>query len=428
MKGMFSSGTLQKLLDGVQIMPMAKAVRNTQPDFIDSTTVFDVVSKELIGLKDMVRPGMKIAVAVGSRGIDCLPEIIFSVCRNLEMMGACVSIVPCMGSHGGNAAGQKLLLKNLGISEETMQVPVVSEDNVTNIGIAADGRAVYVDDYLLTCDGIVVVNRIKAHTAFSGPVESGLQKMMAIGFGKQKGAASCHIDGFVGMSRKVQETAAVISNTGKVFYGLGIIENYQGKLCQLHGVRGDSIQEEEPKLLKIAKDFMPKLPFAELDFLIVDEIGKDISGSGMDTHVIGRYPTPDMHGTIQIDRIAALSLTSASGGCGHGTGFADFISARLFDDIVFEKTYINGLTNRTIGPAAIPMVMPNDRYTIQAGIYLCRNNDPGKIRAARIKNTHCLDTIYISPALIEELSAAWEIVHVPDAISFETNGRIVDEW
>ena len=425
---MYLNGTLQKLLDPIELMPMAKMRLLRKSKAISPADTSAVVTKALQDLPKLLRPGMKIGITAGSRGIDRIADITFRICRIVEEAGASPHIVPCMGSHGGNAEGQKLILENFGISQKTMQAPIISQEDLSIVGTTADSRPVYIDSFLLSCDGIIVVNRIKPHTAFHGEVESGLQKMMAVGMGKQKGASACHIDGFAGMYDKIIANASIIFNTGKIIFGLGIIENSEGKLCELYGIPGYKIQTEEPGLLLKAKQLMPVLPFTDLDLLIIDEMGKDISGSGMDTNVIGRYPTPDMQGGPSVGKIVVLSLTPGSKGNGHGMGFADFISARLFNHVVFEKTYINGFTNRILEPARIPIVMPTDLDTIKAGIFFCSSRDPGKIRAVRIKNTHNLDKIFVSASLLSKINHEWEVITKPESIMFHNNRTIINTW
>lgn len=422
--GFFQRGILQKIVADHSLFPMMKVSQTLKLDYIDSEDLPNQMKIVLENVKDRVKPGMRIGITAGSRGIDRIDKVLALVIQAVREKQGIPFIVPCMGSHGVDAAGQKKVLAELGITEQTMKAPIVSEDQVVEIDPAPNGCVAYIDRNLLECDGVIVVNRVKAHTAFHGPVESGLCKMMAVGMGKQKGAASCHRHGFRGMSETVIRTATTILSTGKILFGLALLENSYGKLCYMEAVPAEMILKREEQLLMQAKAYMPSLPFKEIDILIVDEMGKDISGSGMDTNVIGRYPTPGMTGGPMIQQLVVLSLTEASEGSGHGMGFADFISARLMDSLDLEKTYTNGLTNRTCGPAKMPPVMPDDKTAIQAAIRCCMVSDMSRIRAVRIKNTHELQEFYVSPAMIHLAEKKLVQLEEPCPLKFDEHGML----
>lgn len=409
-------------------MPMIKVRQELREDSISEEERPAKLREALSAVKGRIVPGSRIGITVGSRGIDQIDGIVRGIVSFVREQRGEAFIVPCMGSHGFTAAGQELILNGLNVTERAVGARIVSRDELIQVGVSEDGGPVYMDRFLFECDGVIVLNRIKAHTAFHGKVESGLQKMMAVGMGKQAGAASCHRDGFTGMEQKIIGSAKVVQSTGKILFGVAVLENAGGKLCRLEAVPGEEIAHREPELLLEAKKLMPKIPFDQIDLLIVDEMGKDVSGSGMDTNVIGRYPTPGMAGGLQAEQLVVLSLTKASEGSGHGMGFADFISAKLFCALDLEKTYPNGLTNKTSAPAKIPPIMPNDRDAIRAAIHCCSREDPNLIRAVRIRNTHSLKDFYISPALWKGDGGSLRMLSEASPVLFDRNFNIIADW
>ncbi len=424
-EGLFPSGVLQRLLRDVELMPMMAVAQEIPAPRIMPQDLSRALDQALCPVLPLLRPGMRIGITAGSRGIDQIAPLLARLAAIVRERGAEPFIVPCMGSHGNTAKGQLDILAGLGITPATVGAPLVSRDELVIVGTASDGRPVYMDRFLWETDGVIVVNRIKAHTAFHGPIESGLLKMMAVGMGKQKGAAACHRDGFSGILEKIMATSQVVLASGKICFGLAVLENAYGQLCRLEAMPGEEISRREPLLLKEAKELMPSIPFDAIDLLIVDEIGKDISGSGMDTNVIGRYPTPGMTGGPMVEQLVALALTPASEGSGHGMGFADFVSARLLRALNLEKTYPNGLTNRTSSPAKIPPVMPNDRCAIQAALCCLSPRDTLSIRAVRIKNTHQLGEFFISPALWEHSRCRLTRMDEPRLLNFDGEGNLL---
>ncbi|TFG89755.1 MAG: DUF2088 domain-containing protein [Syntrophobacterales bacterium] len=409
------------------------------PAFARANQLFDTacldeeaIRRKIIGISEnesifgTIKPGARVSITAGSRGITHMDVILRELVAQLKKRGARPYIVACMGSHGGNASGQKKILQNLGITEEQTGAQIISSDELIVVGHTSDGRSVYADKFAAESDAVIVVNRVKPHTAFRAPVESGLQKMLAIGLGKQKGADACHIRGFEGMYENVRDFSHVIVSHLPVAFGLGIIENAYGEVFDCVALAGPDIPVEEPKLLEMARALMPKLLFDDIDVLVVGEMGKDISGSGMDTNIIGRYPTSGMIGWPRIGKIVTLDLTDASEGHAHGMGFANFISRKLFDKIDMDKTYTNCLTNKVDAPAKIPPVMPNDLCAIKAAIKTCRTTDPEEIRAVLIKNTHDLERIYISKALAAEAASNAGVVLTGSAhdIGFSRNGDV----
>lgn len=348
--------------------------------------------------------GRSVAVGVGSRGIRDLPLLVRTVVDELRTAGASPFVVPSMGSHGGaTAEGQVGLLANLGVTEAAVGAPIRATMDTVEVGHTAEGLPVYLDAFAATADAIVFVNAIRPHVAFRGSHESGLMKMIAIGLGKQLGANVCHEHGFGRMAEVVAAMARVTLGAVDVAFAVGIVENAFGEACELAVLRGDEIDAAEPALLERARALAPRLFFDELDVLVVDEIGKDVSGTGMDTNVIGRYHTPFLSGGPRISRIAVLDLTAKSEGNANGIGLADFTTERAYRKLRFEHTYPNALTTTVPTTVKIPMVLGSDRLAIQAAIKTCGAPDKGRVRLVRIRNTKALGVVHVSEALADEV-------------------------
>lgn len=313
------------------------------PKFIKAEQIFDnkKIAKEALplhikmeldkeGILDKIRPNQKIGVTAGSRGITNIALIIREVVNRIKAKGAQPYIIPCMGSHGGaNAEGQANILNSLGITEDYIKAPILSSMDVVKIGETISGVDVFIDKNIATMDQVVIINRIKPHTAFSAEVESGLQKMMAIGLGKQKGAEVCHNAGFVQMYKNITEISDVVLEKLDIVFAVGIIENAYDETFMCIVLKKEDIKEKEKDLLKIAKESLARIMFKNIDLLIIDEIGKNIAGSGMDTNVTGRYATPYVSGGPNISKIVTLDLTEESEGNATGIGHSDFVTRRL---------------------------------------------------------------------------------------------------
>ena len=310
----------------------------------------DMVKKEIagLGLAEAVKPGQTAAVTAGSRGIRNIDTITRTVVDELKGLGLKPFIVPAMGSHGGaTAEGQVKVLAGLGITEESMGCPIISSMDVEYLGDAGDGYPVYVDKHAAGADHLVVINRIKPHTKFEGPIESGLMKMMAIGLGKHKGAQYYHRAAVrLTFQRIVENVGLEVMQRRSVLFGLGIVENGYDETCRIKALRPSDIPKGEKELLKLAKTRMARLPFDDIDILVVDLIGKDISGTGMDVNVTGRNRDllGDFVSTPRIKRIFVRDLSPASQGNANGIGLADFTTTRLVNKVDRPKTYMNSLT------------------------------------------------------------------------------------
>jgi len=352
------------------------------------------------GSLNKLAKGQSIAITAGSRGITGLPLIIRTVVRMVKEAGAMPFVVPAMGSHGGaTAEGQVKLLKGLGIDENTVEAPLRSSMETVVVGATPDGLPVHMDKHAAGADGIIAINRIKPHTGFRGAVESGVVKMLSIGLGKQQGAEMCHNLGFGHMAANVIALAQVMLATRNFICGVGVIENSLHETALVEVLLPENMITREEVLLKEAFRLLPKIFFDSLDVLIIDEIGKDISGTGFDSNVVGRYNSVHAHGGPEITRVVTLDITDKSKGNGNGIGMADFTTRRAFDKFVPEQTYPNSLTSTVPLTVRMPMVLQNDREAIQAAVKTCNAADINAVRLVRIKNTNELSTIYVSEAL-----------------------------
>ncbi|WP_425058919.1 hypothetical protein SCACP_35670 [Sporomusa carbonis] len=421
-------GVIQELLMNVPMPRMVK-VRQTfeAPEVGDLAGVLQQeFGKEGIG--DRIRPGMRIAIAVGSRGVAEIPTITRVTVEEIKKRGGKPFVVPGMGSHGGaTAAGQKQVLADLGVTEENVGCPIVSSMDVVEVGKLPNGLAVLIDKNAYEADGIVVINRVKPHTAYRGPCESGLAKMITIGLGKQKGADSCHAYSFKYMAEHVVEMAKIKIERARFLFGIGTVENAYDKVAKIVAVPAEKIIEVDQQLLVEAKARMPRILFDQMDVLIVDRIGKEISGDGMDPNITGRYPTPYASGGPDVTKLVVLDLTPQTHGNANGMGAADFTTRKLFNKIDYDSTYANCLTSTIAVPARIPIIMNSDREAILAAVKTCNARDISKARVVRIKDTLHLGEIYISEAMLDEAKAnpAIEICSQPAVMQFDAEGNLI---
>jgi Lactate racemase N-terminal domain len=361
------------------------------------------------GLRENIKPGMRIALGVGSRGITNLKEIVKATLGVLTGAGARPFIVPAMGSHGGaTSEGQIEMLAEYGVTSQSMGVPIDATMEVRKIGTAFDGLDVVFSVPAFAADGVVVLNRVKPHTDFRGTLGSGIQKMLVIGFGKQIGANNAHrAAAHLGYEVVLREFSRIIIEKAPIFCGIALVEDQHHQTAEIEVLRPENIVREEAKLFKKAQSLLARLPFDEVDLLIVDRIGKDISGSGMDTNVIGRDITgytSSLHSestvTPRVSRIFVRDLTPASNGNGIGIGMADFTTARLVKGLNLQYTYMNALTSLGVLPAKIPIYFDNDREAIQAALASLAAPDPEKVRVVRIADTLNLDRFSVSEACV----------------------------
>ena len=398
-----------------------------------ATEVADVaqaVREELArpGVGDRVRPGMRIAVAVGSRGVAAIDRIVAALVAGLKERGAAPFVVPAMGSHGGaTAAGQLEVLADLGVTEASAGCPIRSSMEVVEIGRLENGLPVFADRHAFEADGVVVVNRVKPHTSFRGPSESGLVKMLTIGLGKQKGADSCHAFGLERMAEHIVAMAEISLARVRVLFGVATVENAYDRPARLVAVPAPEIVARDRELLVEAKAAMPRLHFDPIDVLVVDLMGKEFSGTGMDPNITGRYTTPHLSGGPRVARLAVLDLSDASHGNANGIGLADLTTRRLVDRLDPAATYVNALTSRVPLAVRIPLTTGSDREAIQAAVKTCGARDLSRVRLVRIPNTLHLGEIWISESLLDEARAdpAITIRGEPRALRFDGAGRLV---
>ncbi len=420
---------LHHLLDPVAIPHMARVRYDmTTPAPIDDIAASVNAAVRAADGTTTIRSGQRIAVGVGSRGIGRLPAIVAALVAALRALGAEPFIVPAMGSHGGaTASGQREVLEHLGVTEQSVGAPIVSGMETVEIGRADDGTPVRIDRNALDADGIVFVARIKPHTAFRGRYESGLAKMVAIGLGKQAGAALTHARGFGHMAAMVPAMAAVALAHAPIRFAIGVIENAHDQPYKIVGVPAGRILADEPALLDEARRAMPRIPFDQLDVLVIDEIGKNISGDGADPNITGRYPTPDASGGPIVTKQVVLDLTEATGGNANGLGAADFTTVRAARKMNLGATYPNALTSTVARPVALPMILPSDRLAFAAALLTC-NAVGREPRLLRIKNTLSLSQLSVSTALLDDVTtnSALRVMGEPAPVAFDAGGNLAD--
>ena len=376
--------------------------------------------------------GDSVCIACGSREIANLALMVRELVVQIKLRGGNPFIIPAMGSHGGaQAEGQKEILLNFGLSEENVGAPICATMETVPVGISASGLEVRLDTYASKADWIIPVARIKPHTAFHGRIESGIQKMIAIGMGKQHGADICHSRGFCEMSKNVQEFAHTVLSRYQNIHALGIIENAYHDTYRIIAVPHDAIEAEEPGYLEEARALMPKIPFAKVDAILLDELGKNISGTGADPNIIGRSPVMGRWDPFA-DAIIMLDLTDESHGNVTGIGNADITTMRLFHKFDMQATYPNNITSLVPGAAKIPPVMPNDELAIKFGMKICFKADRKLgVKVVWLHNTLSMQTYWISEALLGEARKIpnLQILTEPQAIPFDADGNIRDwDW
>lgn len=377
--------------------------------------------------------GKRVAITAGSRGIARIPEVLSAIVRQVRRYGGEPFLVPAMGSHGrATAEGQVELLAELGITRETVGAPIEATMEVVKLGELPNGMPVYMDRIAAGSDAIVVVNRVKPHTDFRGRWESGLGKMVGIGLGKRKGADTIHRYGIEGLRDLLPQAVRLAVERAPIAMGVAIVENAYDEVASITGVVPSGIAgPEEAELLGQARDLMASLPFEEIDVLIVDEMGKNVTGAGMDPNILGRmkvFGLPDLP-RPRIRVVAVLDITKESHGNATGIGLADVTTRRLMEKVDFEAFYVNGLTSGlgAIQRISLPVVAPDDRAAVMTALRVCGRHDPRNARIVRIKNTLKLGEIDVSESLWREVAAheRLEPVGEPFAPPFDESGRLV---
>ncbi|MGI6546995.1 MAG: lactate racemase domain-containing protein [Bacillota bacterium] len=360
-------------------------------------------------IKARFKPGQRIAITVGSRGIANIALITKTCIDWLKENGMEPFVVPAMGSHGGGTPeGQLEVLASYNVTEETMGVKIDASMDVVELGQTESGTPVYVSKPAYEADGIMVVARIKPHTNFRGPIESGLMKMMVIGLGKHRGATYVHQQGFALFNEIIPEVGRAIVERAPIACGVGIVENGYDETMIIRAVTPDKIEETDVELLPVARDAMPKILFDEMDLLIVDEIGKNISGSGMDPNVTGRFTSSNLiKQTFKpyVKKLFVRGLTEETHGNATGIGDADLTTRRVVEKIDWEYTYANVITSTELMAGGTPMTMENDRQAIVVALKTVPRVEPTEAKVVRIRNTAELDEIWISESLLPEAKA-----------------------
>lgn len=375
-----------------------------------------------------IKPGMRIAITSGSRGLDRYAEITRVVCDMVKEKGALPFIFPAMGSHGGATdEGQKIMLEHMnGISEETMGVPILSSMEVVEVGKNSDGRGIFIDRYSWESDGIILLNRIKAHTNFKGTWESGLMKMMAIGIGKQHGAEAYHKTGLQDLPRIVDEVGHAVLATGKILFGVATIDNGVNKVYKIETIDAPDIPKREAELLRESYTTFPANYWKQCDALIIEYIGKDISGSGADPNVTGRFATNYFSNDVHVTKIGILDITDKSDGNATGIGYGDLTTKRLAKKIDLESLYTNVVTNTVTKLGSIPLMLDSDRQVVCMSVRTSNVIDEANVRLCFIKNTKELNYIWVSENMVAEaIEKGCEVIGGPIDIPFDEEGNLL---
>lgn len=393
---------INEILDNIklpQIMKVSQTFDNTKLDDVEGDLNQKLIDKNI---KDKIKPGMKIAITGGSRGISFYKELMKTIVSFVKKCGATPFIVPSMGSHGGGTSeGQENMLKKLGITKESVGCEIISSMDVVEVGRTSKDLPVYIDKNAANADGIILLNRVKLHTSFRGKYESGLIKMMAIGLAKRKGADMTHFLRYENMAENLVEVGKIALNNLNIICGVASIENGYNEVADLFVLHKDEILKEEPKILEKSKRLMPRIYLDDIDVLIVNEIGKNISGTGVDTNIVGRFHTNAASGGPNTVKLGFLDISEKSGGNGNGMGLADFVSKKFFRKIDFESTYINAITSTEPNSVKLPLVLDNDKYVFQGCVKLCGVKNIQDIKLVIINNTKELDEIYMSKSAFE---------------------------
>lgn len=375
--------------------------------------------------------GKRIAITVGSRGIPQLPQMVRTICDTLKKWGAQPFIIPAMGSHGGGCVeGNLEVINGYGITEEAMGVPILATMDVVQIGELDDAAhtPVYCDKYAAEADGILLFNKVKPHTDFRGYNESGLCKMMAIGIAKHKGCSWFHRQGFETFAERIPMVAKEFLEKMNVIMGIGVVQNAYDEICAIRAYERERVAEGDHELLMIAKDRFPRMKFDNIDLLIIDKIGKNISGEGADPNVTGRGFMPYFEDDFHCRKMFIRGLTEQSHHNACGLGLADITTRRCLNEVDWEGTWINLTTNLMIHGGKIPMYQNNDRDAIRVALRTCSGLDYTKARIARIKDTNSLYEIEISEPLLADVRDRDDVTVLsePYELFFDEEGFLKD--
>ena len=430
-----NDGTVSRLLKDVPLPKMFHAEQTFPDTHIDrediEKAIFDEINRSKMG--ERILPGKQIAITAGSRGIRNVDEITRSVVAYVRSRGAVPFIVPAMGSHGGaTAEGQREMLAGYGITEEKMGCEIRSSMETVLLGYSELGKPVYMDKKAYESDGVILSCRLKPHNAFRGPVESGPCKMMTVGLGKQKGAEQVHSDGMDIIARNIPTMAKVTLSTGKILFAIPCLENAYDQTMMFEAIPAEKILEREPELLKIAFQNMPSILVGSGDVLIVDKIGKNFSGTGVDPNITGTFSTPYASGGVQVQRTCFLRLSDESHGNSLGVGLASAITRHIFDIIDADAMYTNCMTSTVIKSAMVPCVLSTDKEAIQFCIRTCNRIDRDNLKVIRIKNSLHIGQVMLSGAYYEDVLAGkyqgLKALDAPQDMIFDQEDTLTTPW
>jgi Uncharacterized conserved protein (DUF2088). len=420
------------LIESQPLPPFADIVCEPETESISDPWKRASTQLDRLALNELSE-GDTIAVGVGSRGIHAIDSITEAVVSSLTSRGFDPIIIPAMGSHGGATAdGQREMLAALGITSEKLKVPIDAQMDVEQVSTVTVGEtemSVYMSVAAIEADAVMIINRVKAHTNFTGPIESGLTKMTVVGLGKQRGAKTFHSTAIEeGYVETLQTVFSVIESKIPLLGGIALVENFHEKIAHIEAVSADSFMQREPLLLERANDEMPTLPIDDIDLLVVDELGKDVSGAGMDTNVIGRYrvlnaPDPEIP---DIKLIYARGLTEATKGNGNGIGLSDITRKTAIEQIDMQKTYANALTSGSLAKARLPVVAPDDEFALRTAFAALGGYDPGTVRVLWIQNTQDLSEMRVSESVLPDLPEAATILD-HKRLTFTDGSAVFDE-
>jgi hypothetical protein len=391
-------------------LPPFALVRQHADDQPEVADVAAAVRSEILRskLQGRLAPGARVAVTAGSRGIAGIDTILATTVESLKQLGMRPFVVAAMGSHGGGTPeGQRELLAELGIDKESMACPILTDMETVTFGTNRFGLPIAFDRNAALADGIVVVNRVKPHTSFTGEFESGLLKMLVVGLGKREGAAQVHKLGLHGLKQLIPEVGAVLLARAPVALGIAILENARERTARIEAIEPVEILKREPVLLEEARTLMGRLPFDQIDVLVVGELGKNYSGTGLDPNVIGRQRVetmPDLPRPV-VTRLAVLDVSPESRGNALGIGLADLTTSRLVRQIDFTPIHVNSFTSNVLSRARIPLALATDRAVLEACFQTCWRVDPREARAVIIPNTLELESLWVTGALDTEVAA-----------------------
>lgn len=428
-------GTVSRLLKDVRLPRMFHAAQRFADTHIKREEIEAAIFHEVrrSGMDLRIRPGMRVAITAGSRGIRNVDEITRSIAAFVKSRGAIPFIVPAMGSHGGaTAEGQTELLAGYGITPDAMGCEILSSMETVLLGYSDLGKPVYMDKNAYEADGVILSCRLKPHNAFRGPVESGPCKMMTVGLGKQKGAEQVHADGMDIIAKNIPSMARVTLGTGKILFALPCLENAYDQTMMFEAIAPQDILRREEELLKIAFANMPSILVGAGDVLIVDCVGKNFSGTGVDPNITGTFSTPYASGGVDVQRTCFLNLSEESHGNSLGVGLASAITRRIFDRIDADAMYTNCITSTVIRSAMIPCVLSTDKEAVQFCLRTCNRIDGDNPRVIRIQNSLHLGQVMLSEAYYRDVLAGkydgLTALDAPEDMLFSEEGTLTTPW